>query len=146
MVLQRRIGISKCKTKDIQTELDIFTYILASSNIFRHNQAYSGIIQAYSESCVTLAYLAPLYIRKPWYIQNSGIFRILKYSESEAYSEPCQTSTMKRFAKIFNAIIILAKYIYFRNTSFSRSLLYEINIMNFSNYRSNFYSRSIHSM
>ena len=37
-----------------------------------------------------------------WYNQNPVIFRTLAYSKSEAYSEPCQTSTMKRFAKIVN--------------------------------------------
>ena len=51
--------MGKCKTKAIQTEIDIF----------RHNQAYPGIIQAYSTHCVTLAYL------EPWHIQNTDIFR-----------------------------------------------------------------------
>ena len=46
--------MGKCKTKAIQTDL----------GTFRHNQAYPGIIQAYSKPCVTLAY------SKPWYIQN----------------------------------------------------------------------------
>ena len=41
--------MGKCKTKAIQTDL----------GIFRHNQAYPGIIQAYSKLCVTLAYLEP---------------------------------------------------------------------------------------
>ena len=58
--------MSKCKTKAIQTDL----------GTFRHNQAYPGTIQAYSEPCVTLTYL------QLWYIQN------LTYSEPEAYSEP----------------------------------------------------------
>ena len=92
---------------------------------FRHNQAYPEIIQAYSNPCVTLAYLEPWYIQnpdmfktrsifrtlaysQPWYIQNPGIFRTLAYSKSEAYWEPYQTSTMKRFAKIVNG------YNYFR--------------------------------
>ena len=39
--------IGKCKTKAIQADL----------GIFRHNHAYPGIIQAYSEPCATLAYL-----------------------------------------------------------------------------------------
>ena len=58
--------MGKCKTKAIQTDL----------GTFRHNQAFPGIIQAYSKPCVTLAYL------EPWYIQNSNIFRTLVYSET----------------------------------------------------------------
>ena len=46
-----------------------FMHIPVYSDISRHNQAYSGISQAYSEPCVTLA-----------------------YSEPEAYLEPYQTS------------------------------------------------------
>ena len=68
--------MGKCKTKAIQTDL----------GIFRHNQAYPGIIQAYSKLCVTLAYLEPWYIQNPdiqnqKHIQNSGIFRTLAYSD-----------------------------------------------------------------
>ena len=60
-----------CKTKTIQTDLDTFT------GMIMHIQK-SGIL-------ITLVYSeAP-------YIQNAGIF---KY---ETYSEPCQTSAMKRF-------------------------------------------------
>ena len=44
----------------------------------------------------TLAYL------QPWYIQNPSISRPLVYSQSETYSETCQASTVKRFAKIVN--------------------------------------------
>ena len=70
-------------TKTIHTDL----------GTFRHNQAYPGIIQAYSKPCVTLAYLDPWYIQNPdifkirnifrilvnsglRYVQNSGIFKI----------------------------------------------------------------------
>ena len=62
-------------------------HIHAYSGILSHNQAYSGIIQAYSESCVTLAH------KKTWHIQNQrhnqrrGVYRALAYSEPEAYSE-----------------------------------------------------------
>ena len=42
--------MGKCKTKAIQTDL----------GTFRDNQAYPGIIQAYSKPCVTLVYLEPL--------------------------------------------------------------------------------------
>ena len=67
------------------------------SDKFRHNYAYSGIIQAYSEPCVTLAY------SKPWYIQNTGIFRTRGYSEPRVFSKPCQRPTMECFAKIGKA-------------------------------------------
>ena len=86
----------------------------------RHNHAYSGIIEAYSEPCVTLAY------SELWYLQNRGIFKTrglfitlvypqlwhiqnqrhiqnpglcgtILYLEPEAHSEPCQISTIERF-------------------------------------------------
>ena len=46
--------MSKCKTKATQTDLDIF----------RHNHAYPGIIQAYSKPYVTLAYNRYNYFHK----------------------------------------------------------------------------------
>ena len=98
--------MGKCKTKAIQTDL----------GTFRHNQTYPGIIQAYSGKfrtlCYpdifktgisrTLTYSEPGAYSEPWHIHNPGIFRTLAYSKSEEYSESCQTSTMKRFAKIVN--------------------------------------------
>ena len=102
--------MGKCKTKTIQTDLDIFMHIPAYTGIFRHPdiirhiQVYSRIIQAYYEPCVTLVYSEPEAYSEPCYIQNSGtfrttdIFRILGYSEPEAYLvqvEHCQTSTMQ---------------------------------------------------
>ena len=88
--------MGKCKTKTSRTDLVIF----------RHNQAYSKL-------CVTLEYLELWYIQHSdtlepevyselWYIQNPGVFITLAYSKSEAYLEPCQTSTMKSFSKIVN--------------------------------------------
>ena len=87
--------MAKSKTKAIQTNF----------GTFRHNQTYPGIIQAYSGIFRTLCY--PTYLEL-WYIQNPeetrsihrnqkhiqkpGIFRMLAYSKSEVYSEPCQTS------------------------------------------------------
>ena len=61
--------MGKCKTKAIQADLGIFRHIRTYLDIIRHTQAYSGIIQAYSEPCVALAY------SKLWYIQNPGIFK-----------------------------------------------------------------------
>ena len=57
---------------------------------------------------------------EPWHIKNPGVFRTL------TYLEPCQTSSIQHFAKMVNG------YNYFRNISFSRSLLYEKNV-NFHN-------------
>ena len=48
------------------------------------------------------AYSEPEPYSEPWYIQNPSIFRTLPYSKSEAYSKPCQTSTMILFAKTVN--------------------------------------------
>ena len=47
-----------------------------------------------------------IYLRKVFlifrerYMLSPGIFRTLVYSETDTYSEHCQTSMMKRFAKI----------------------------------------------
>ena len=59
-----------------------------------------------------------------WNIQNPGI-----YSEPEAYSEPCQISTMERFEKQLTATIIFATYNFFRNINFSCPLVHEINMI-----------------
>ena len=71
--------------------LGIFTHTHAYSDIIRDIQAYSGIIEGYSEPCVTPAY------SELWYIQNPGIYKIrsifrtlsktLAHSEPETYSE-----------------------------------------------------------
>ena len=61
--------MGKCKTKAIQTDL----------GIFRHNQTYPGIIQAYSGIFRTLCYpdiFKTVVYPEPWYIQNAGIFKI----------------------------------------------------------------------
>ena len=50
------------------------------------------------------------HIQNERHIHNPGLFKTLKYSEPKAYSELCQTSTMKHFAKQLTAIIILANY------------------------------------
>ena len=100
------ITMSKCRTKAIQTDLPTF----------RHNQTYPGIIQAYSDVCVTLTYL------KLWYIQNPNIFRTRSIFTILVYPGPryiqntgifkyllCQISTMKHFAKIVNGLNYLHK-------------------------------------
>ena len=121
-------------------------HIPAYSRIFRHIYAYSGVIQAYSEPCVALAYSELWYIQNPGIIKTRGIFRTLvypkhctfrtrdifrtlRYSEPEAYSEPCQTFTMGHFEKRLTAIIIFSSYNYFGNISFSCPLVHEISMI-----------------
>ena len=93
--------MGKSKTKAIQTDL----------GTIRHNQAYPGIIQVYSSIFKTLCnpgIFRTVIYPEPWHIQNQnhiqipGVFRTLVYSKFEAYLEPCQTTTMKHFAKIVN--------------------------------------------
>ena len=115
--------MGKCKTKAIQTDL----------GTFRHNQSYPGIIQAYSSICKTLCnpgIFGSVVYPELWhiqnkkhnynpdtfitlYIQNPRILRKLAYSKSEAYSEPCQTSTMKHSAKKINGSNHFCKWILF---------------------------------
>ena len=67
--------MGKCKTKAIQTDL----------GTFRHNQAYLGIIQAYSgifKTLCNLAYLERLYVQNPEIFITRSIFRILAYSQA----------------------------------------------------------------
>ena len=49
------ITMETCKTRAIEASFDIFTHILAYSRILRHNQAYSGVIQAHLGPCINLA-------------------------------------------------------------------------------------------
>ena len=124
-----------------------FMHIQTYPDIIRHIQTYSGIIQVYSEPCVTLAYselwrIQNLAYSKPeafrtlvylklWHIQNKrrtqnpGLFRTLRYSEPEEYSEPCETSTMERFEKQLTAIILLQVH----NISFACTLVHEKNMI-----------------
>ena len=123
------------RNKAIQRDLGIFTHI----------PAYSGIIQAYSGVFRTLC--------------NPGIFRTLTCLEPEAYLEPwyihrtrCIFRTLAlcifltrgifgnlsniydgAFTKRVNGYNCFANYNYFCNISFSRSLLYKTNIINFFN-------------
>ena len=56
------------QTRDYNREIKQkpFRQIQSHSCIFQHIQASSGIIQAYSESCIILAY------SEPWYIQTQN--------------------------------------------------------------------------
>ena len=130
----------------------MFRNIQVYSDISRHNQAYSEIIHVYSEPWLTLPYLKLWYFQnhdifktrgifrtlvypKVWHIQNQrhiqnlGLFRNLGYSEPEAYSEPCQTSTMEHLEKQLMAIIIFVSYNYFLNIGFLCPLVHEINMI-----------------
>ena len=102
------VKIFSLKQKINQTHFQLLqkksNFSQAYSHIFRHIEAESGIFRA---------------------PRNSGIFKALVYSERNAYSESCQTSTLAHFLKIVYG------YNYFRNISIPRPLLYEINIMNF---------------
>ena len=106
--------MGKCRTKAIQTDLGIIRHNQAYPELFWHIQAYCIVTP-----CVTLTYLELWYIQnpdtfrtrsifrtlaysQPWYIQSPGILRTLVYLKSQEYPEPCQTSTMRRFAKIVN--------------------------------------------
>ena len=59
--------MGKCKAKVAQTDLGIFTHIQVYSVLFRHIQAYLGIIQIYTGVFRTLC--------------NPGILRTLVCSE-----------------------------------------------------------------
>ena len=105
--------MGKCKTKAIQGDYSgIFRHIQTCPDKIKHIQAYSGIIQAYSEPCVILEY------SEFWYIQNSGIFRTTKtYSESWAIQNPGIFRTggiLRTLSNICNealwATIIVASY------------------------------------
>ena len=63
--------MGKCKTKAIEADLGILRHILAKL----------GIIQAYSELCVTLVYSELWYIQNPGIFKTKGIFRTLVYSK-----------------------------------------------------------------
>ena len=125
---------------------NIFKHIQAYPDIISHIQAKSGLLQAYSEPCVTLAYSVLCYIQNPdifksrgiftiliypklWYfhnqrhIQDRELFRALRYSELEVYSESCQALTMERFGE---PIIIYASYNIFLSVSFSCLLVHEV--------------------
>ena len=68
--------MGKCKTKAIQRDL----------GTFRHNQAYPGIIQAYSGIFRTL-YNPAIFttvVQNQKHIQSPGIFRTPTYSKPEA--------------------------------------------------------------
>ena len=93
----------RSKTKAIQED---FTYF----GMFRHIQTCSGIIQAYSEHCITQAY------SEPWYIQNQKLRHV---------QNPVENLQWSRLQKLLTGVVVFANY--FCN-SFSHSLLILIKI------------------
>ena len=58
-----------------------------SSLSIRAYSGYSGIIQSYSEPCVTLAYSELWYIQNASIFKTRNIFKTLAHGEPETYSE-----------------------------------------------------------
>ena len=123
--------MAKCETKATQTGL----------GTFRHNQAYPGIIQAYSGIFKTLCnpgVFRTVVFPEPWHIQNqkhilnSGIFTTLVYSELP-YIQNADifkiAGIFRTLSNIYDEVFCENGYNYFRSISLSRSLLHEINIM-----------------
>ena len=81
--------------RHIQEYSGMFRHIQTYPDVIGHIQVKLGVIQAYFEPYVTLAYL-----------QNSGRFRILAYSKPETYSEPwyIQNSGTFRTRDIFKIL------------------------------------------
>ena len=92
------------KTKVIRADLGTFTHILAYSGYFR---------QAQELFRHTRTFRNPSY-SDPWYIQKS---------ETEAYLEPCRTSTMEHVAKIVNSCISFRSFFTF-STYFNKNLFF----------------------
>ena len=58
--------------------------IVAYPDIFKHKQTYS---QAYAEPSVPLTYLEPWYIQNQMHIQGRGLFRTRSIFRAVVYSE-----------------------------------------------------------
>ena len=136
--------MGKCKAKVAQTDLGIFTHIQVYSVLFRHIQAYLGIIQIYTGVFRTLCnpgILRTLVCSEPWHFQNQkhiqnpgilrirGIFRTLSNIYDGAF---CENSER---LQLFSQYEI-----------FTFSQLYQINIMIFFNTGLTLYSRSVYLM
>ena len=92
------------QTKAIQVDVDIFTHILAYSDICKCKQAYSP---AYSEPSVTQAYLEPLYI------QNPSIFRTQSHIYDGAFSRKKSTATIIFITSAFQVLSFMKKILFF---------------------------------
>ena len=133
--LQWGITMGKYKTKAIQTDLGILTYIPAYSDISRHIQSdIIRHIQEYWEpwhiqnhgKFRTRRVFRALEYSEPWLIQNPGSFKILTYSEPEAYSWPWYIQN----PKIFRTLVYSELREHFAEIV---NILYEINTMNVLN-------------
>ena len=96
---------------------DRFRYIHAYSCIIRHIQGLFRYNQTYSGSCVILVYSEPWHIQKPGVFRGRGILRSLSNIHDGTFFENVN----------FTDVIIFTNH-NCCNISFSRPLLYEINI------------------
>ena len=130
MQVDKRLQLENLKQntfRRIWAYLRIFLHI----QVYSHIQAYSGIIrlirelfryiQACLEPCVTLAYSEPHAYSERWHIQTCHIRRPVKYLLPSI------------LLKYLTTITFFTNYNYFGNISFSRSLFYKINTLNFFN-------------
>ena len=95
-------------------------------------------IQGYSEPCVTPAYSESWYIQNPGIFRTRGICRTPYILRTEVYLEPWDTQNLRQIQKpvkhlrwsivqkLFTAIVAIANYNYFCNSSCSCSLLFLI--------------------
>ena len=90
-----------CKTKAIQRDISIITYVPEHSSIFRQSQSFPGIIRRIQELFRHIqAYLELCYIQNQEHIQNFGIFRtrgifkILVYSKRWYIQNPRHIQTL----------------------------------------------------
>ena len=90
---QGYINIHGPKLRQIHAYYSIFSYIQTYPDLIRLIQAYSKIIQAHSEHCVTMVYSELRYIQNPdtfrnqSHIRNPVISKTLVHSEPETCSE-----------------------------------------------------------
>ena len=111
--------------------------ILAYLGIFRHVQTKSsifrGIFRNYSGIFWTLCnpgiFIILAHSEPQRHIQHLGLFKTLGYSEPEAYSEPCQTSAMKRFGLQLLSRPISCPLVHEINMVFNAGLIFTAEIL-----------------
>ena len=107
--------------------LGIFRHVQTKSSIFRGIfRNYSGIFWTLCNPGIFIILVYP----KLWHIQNhKDIFSTLGYSEPEAYSEPCQTSAMKRFGLQLLSRPISCPLVHEINMVFNAGLIFTAEIL-----------------
>ena len=102
-------------------------WTLCNSGIFRTLLWYSESWHIQNQRHIrTLAYPKLWHIQNQRNIQDPGLFRILGYSEPEAYSEPSLTYMIEGETA---SGYVFASYNYFRNITFSCPLVHEISMI-----------------